>query len=140
MSKSAGKAPRPPTGKTASALHFTERNQQSGQSRAVSAVTGPKRSAGFLATTRLKKSGGSLVMTVPAPARKLLHLTEGQEMAVSVEGSKVIVEPASAGKVMQTRQPKYTLDELVAGMNPDTPLTNEERAWTDASPAGREIW
>jgi antitoxin ChpS len=79
-------------------------------------------------------------MTVPAPARKLLHLTEGQEMAVSVEGSKVIMEPAPVGEVMQTRQPKYTLDELVAGMNPDAPLTDEERAWTDALPAGREIW
>jgi antitoxin ChpS len=140
MAKSAGKAPFPPTGEATPSAYFAKRNPQSSQSRATNVAAGPKSGAGFLATTRLKKSGGSLVMTVPAPARKLLHLTEGQEMAVSVEGSKVIVEPASAGKVMQTGQPKYTLDELVAGMNPDAPPADEERTWTDAPPAGREIW
>jgi len=38
------------------------------------------------------------------------------------------------------RPPKYTLDELVAGHSADAPLGAEERAWMDASPAGREIW
>jgi len=79
-------------------------------------------------------------MTVPAPARKLLHLAAGQEMAVSVEGSKVIMEPMSAGEIPRTRRPKYTLEELVAGMNPDATISDDDRTWTDAPPAGREIW
>jgi antitoxin component of MazEF toxin-antitoxin module len=41
---------------------------------------------------------------------------------------------------MQSRRPKYTLDELVVGMNPELPLTDEERAWMDEPAAGREIW
>jgi antitoxin ChpS len=79
-------------------------------------------------------------MTVPAPARNLLHLTEGQEMVVSVDGTKIIVEPIPLGKPMQSRRPKYTLDELVVDMNPELPLTDEERAWMDEPAAGREIW
>lgn len=117
------------------------RTPKTGQFVAVGfAGKGPMPGAGFLAKTRLKKAGGSLVMTVPASARNLLHLREGQEMAVSVEGSKVVLEPMAAGKPMRVRRPKYTLDELVAGYNADAPLTDEERAWMDAPPVGREIW
>jgi len=95
---------------------------------------------GYLSRTRLKKAGGSLVMTVPASARNLLNLVEGQEMVVSVEGTKVIAEPVSLEPPVRVRRPKYTLDDLVAGMDPDTPLTDEEKAWMDAPPAGREVW
>ena len=95
---------------------------------------------GFLAKTRLKKAGGSLVMTMPASARNLLRLTEGQEMAVSVQGTKVVLEPMPTRKPMQVRRPKYTLDELVAGMDPDVSPEDAENPWMDAAPAGREIW
>jgi antitoxin ChpS len=104
------------------------------------AAAGTMPHPGVLAKTRLKKAGGSLVMTVPASARNLLNLVEGQEMAVSVEGSKVVMEPMPTAKAMRVRQPKYTLDELVAGMNPDAHRTEEERAWMEEPPAGREIW
>jgi antitoxin ChpS len=141
MTKSTGKAPASPKAKSAGSGHFAERHVGSGRFvTAGLATSGPTSGTGFLAKTRLKKSGGSLVMTVPAPARNLLHLTEGQEMAVSVEGSKVIMEPVPVGRPVRARRPKYTLDELVAGMNPDVPLTDEERAWMDEPPAGREIW
>lgn len=103
-------------------------------------VGAPTAKAGFLAKTRLKKAGGSLVMTVPASARNLLNLSEGQEMAVSVEGDRVIVEPVRPAKSMRIQRPKYSLDELIAGMHPDTPLTDEERAWMNEPPSGREIW
>ena len=96
--------------------------------------------AGFLSKTRLKKAGGSLVVTVPASARNLLQLFEGQEMAVSVVGSAVVMEPLPAAKPMRVRKPKYTLDQLVLGMDPDATLADEERVWMDAPPAGREIW
>jgi antitoxin ChpS len=104
------------------------------------ATSGTMPGAGFLAKAKLKKAGGSLVMTVPAAARNLLHLTEGQEMAISVEGSKVIMEPMPTTMAMRVQRPKYTLDELVAGYDADAPLSEEERAWMDAPPVGREIW
>jgi len=94
----------------------------------------------FLAKTKLKKSGGSLVATMPAAARNLLGLSEGQEMAVTVEGSKVIMEALPSTPPVRVRRPKYTLDELLADANPDAPMTDEEQAWHDAPPVGREVW
>jgi antitoxin ChpS len=97
-------------------------------------------STGVLAKTRLKKAGGSLVVTVPAAARRLLNLSEGQQMAISVEGSKVVLEAISGEAPMRVRQPKYTLDELLAGTEEVAQLNDEERAWHDAEPVGRETW
>lgn len=107
------------------------------------AAKGSSRSAGsgaFLAKTRLKKSGGSLVATIPAAARNLLQLSEGQKMAVTVEGSKVIMEAIPAAAPMRVRRPKYTLDELLVASDPEAPMTEEEKAWHDAPPVGREVW
>jgi hypothetical protein len=41
---------------------------------------------------------------------------------------------------MRVRRPKYTLGELVADANPDAGLSDEERAWQDQTPMGREGW
>ncbi|WP_354040332.1 AbrB/MazE/SpoVT family DNA-binding domain-containing protein [Devosia sp. UYZn731] len=92
------------------------------------------------ASAVLKKAGGSLVMTLPAAVRKALGLTEGAELSLAVEGSRVVMEPVTATVMQRVRRPKYTLDELVAGMNPEAPMTEEERSWYDAAPVGREIW
>jgi antitoxin ChpS len=37
------------------------------------------------------------------------------------------------------RKPKYTLEELVAQCDPNAPLSEEDRAWLDAPPVGREV-
>lgn len=92
------------------------------------------------ANTTLKKTGGSLVMTLPAAIRKALSLAAGTEMAVTVEGSKVVMEPVTATVAQAVRRPKYTLDELLTGSDPDVAMTDEERSWHDAAPVGREIW
>ena len=98
-------------------------------------------STDFSTTSKLKKAGGSLVLTVPAAARTMLDLTEGQEMIISVKGRQVIAEPAaSAPETIKVRQPKYTLDELLEGYDVDAPRSAEERAWIDAPAAGDEVW
>ena len=113
-----------------------------GQSLTIGFATkGPAVNGSFLTRSKLKKAGGSLVLTVPAAARNMLGLSEGQEMIVSVDGTRVIAEPVSPPQIrMKTRRPKYTLDELVKGCNPDLPLSEEERAWMDAQPVGNETW
>jgi antitoxin ChpS len=63
----------------------------------------------------LKKSGGSLILTVPAQARDALHLSEGQEMTVAVDGQRLVLEPATAAR------PVYTLEELLAQCDFDQP-------------------
>ncbi|GAJ91894.1 AbrB/MazE/SpoVT family DNA-binding domain-containing protein [Rhizobium rhizogenes] len=95
----------------------------------------------YSTTSKLKKAGGSLVLTVPAAARDMLGLSEGQEMIVSVKGRQVIAEPVSmTAKPIKVRQPKYTLDELLEGYESDVPLSAEEKAWMDAPPIGNEVW
>lgn len=109
--------------------------------RAVKLSAEPKGDAaqaggGFLARTRLKKAGGSLVMTVPASARNLLQLTEGQEMLVTVEDNKVVMEPLPPDMAApRVRRPKYSLEQLLEGME-----LEDGGAWLDAPPAGRETW
>jgi antitoxin ChpS len=88
---------------------------------------------GLASRTTLKKSGGSLVMTVPARARDALHLTEGQELTVSVDGSRLVLEPSRPAR------PAYSLDQLLADCDFGQPYSDEERAWLDAPPAGREL-
>jgi antitoxin ChpS len=84
-------------------------------------------------TTTLKKAGGSLVATVPAKARDALHLEPDAVMTVTVEGNRLILEPALPPR------PVYTLDELLAQCDFDVPYSDEEREWLDAPPVGREI-
>lgn len=94
---------------------------------------------GVLARTRLKRAGGSLVVTVPASARNLLSLTEGQEVDVSVEGGRVVLDPVGRG-TRTVRPPRYTLDELIADRDPAVALSDEERAWHDETAVGHETW
>ena len=95
---------------------------------------------GVLASTRLKRAGGSLVIVVPAAARNLLGLAEGQELAVSVDEGKIVLEPLSGAAPQRFRRPKYTLDQLVEGMDPDAPRRTEDQGWMNEPPAGREVW
>lgn len=95
----------------------------------------------FSTTSKLKRAGGSLVLTVPAAARNMLGLSEGQEMTVSVRGGQVIAEPVSSPqKTMKVRRPKYTLDELLENYDASSPRSAEEQAWIDAPAAGNEVW
>lgn len=90
-------------------------------------------STGLVTRTKLKKAGGSLIMTVPARARDALHLAEGQELTVSVDGDRLVLAPA------KPERPSYSLDELLAQCDFDQPYSDEERAWLDADPVGREL-
>lgn len=95
----------------------------------------------FSTTSKLKKAGGSLVLTVPAAARNMLGLTEGQEMIVSVKGKQVIAEAVYARpKTIKVRKPKYTLDELLEGYDANSPRSPEEDEWINAPSAGNETW
>lgn len=88
---------------------------------------------GLTSRTTLKKAGGSLIMTVPARARDALHLIEGQELTVAIDGNRLVLEPA------KPKRPSYTLDELLADCDFGQPYSEEERVWLDAEPAGREL-
>lgn len=83
--------------------------------------------------TKLKKAGGSIVMTVPAHVRHALNLAAGDTVKVAAEKGRIVVEP-----VRERR--KLSLDEILAKCNPDAPRSAEEQAWHDMKPDGGEIW
>jgi hypothetical protein len=82
------------------------------------------------------------IHAAPANARQLLPITERR---VRVEQGSVIPDgvPSSSVtkiKLRRVRSPRYRIAEMVVGMNPDATLTEEQRAWQEAPPTGREVW
>ena len=98
------------------------------------AIPKEKSTGHFIARVKLIKTGGSLVMTIPASARKALSLLEGEEMSVAIEGGAIRVEP------VRQERPRYTLTQLLAQCDPEKPYSDEEKRWANAEPVGREIW
>jgi antitoxin ChpS len=82
-------------------------------------------------TTTLRKVGGSVMMVVPPAILDQLGLQAGASVAMAVDGERLIVEPP--------RKPRYTLDELLAQCDPNAPFSDEDRAWVNSAPAGREL-
>ena len=82
-------------------------------------------------TTNLRKVGGSVMLAVPPVVLDMLHLQAGATVSLSVDGSRLIVEP-------QPRR-RYTLDELLAQCDPSAEPTDEDREWLEAKPAGNEL-
>lgn len=82
-------------------------------------------------TTNLRKVGGSVMLAVPPAILDLLRLQAGATVGLAVEGDHLVVHP-------QTKS-RYTLDELLAQCDPNAPITDEDRAWLEVSPLGREL-
>lgn len=80
--------------------------------------------------TRLRKSGGSLMMTVPKTILESLDLHADQELSISIENNSMVVKPKS--------RPRYSLKELLAQCDFSLPMAKEEREWLDAPTVGRE--
>ncbi len=81
-------------------------------------------------TAKLRAVGGSVMFAIPKPMLDGLDLHANQQVGVSISEGRMIVEP----KV----RPRYTLAELMAQCDLDQPMTDEDREWLDAPPAGRE--
>ncbi|MGA2851475.1 MAG: AbrB/MazE/SpoVT family DNA-binding domain-containing protein [Terracidiphilus sp.] len=82
-------------------------------------------------TTTLRKVGGSIMMVVPPAILDQLQLQVGAAVALTVDGERLIVEPP--------RKPRYTLDELLEQCDSNAPLSDEDRAWMNLRPVGKEL-
>jgi antitoxin ChpS len=82
-------------------------------------------------TTNLRKVGGSVMLAVPRAILDLLHLEAGATVGLAVDGERLVVQPQP--------KPRYTLDELLARCKPDDSASEEDRAWLNLSPTGREL-
>ena len=84
-------------------------------------------------TSKIRRQGGALVMTIPPALLKLLHVDAGDHMSLEVQDGQLIARPAlSATK-------RYTLAELLEGSESIAELT-AETAWArDGGPMGSEL-
>lgn len=76
----------------------------------------------------LRRSGGSLVMTVPKAYIEQNQLHDGSSVDLIVDGDRLIISAP--------RKPKYTLEELLAQMPEGLP---RDEVWDDMAPVGQEI-
>lgn len=79
-------------------------------------------------TVALRKSGGSLILAVPAFFAETNHLSAGDKVEISIEGQSMIVRPAR-------RIPHYTLEQLLAEHEGEVPRLPE---WENMPPVGLE--
>ncbi|UGA37594.1 AbrB/MazE/SpoVT family DNA-binding domain-containing protein [Chromobacterium haemolyticum] len=78
----------------------------------------------------LRRSGGSLIMTIPSAFAEQNHLSPGDSVVVDINGQSMTI---TAFK--QPRQ-RYDLEELVAATAPEF----FRPVWEDVQPEGQEIW
>ena len=82
-------------------------------------------------TTNLRKVGGSIMLAVPPALLDILHLTAGAEVGLAVDNGRLIIDPQV--------KPHYTLEELLAQCDDAVERTEEDAAWINAKPVGREL-
>ena len=82
-------------------------------------------------TTNLRKVGGSIMLAVPPAILDLLHLQSGETVGLAVENGRLVVEPKP--------RKRYSLDELLAQCDASAEINEEDRAWLDDEPVGREL-
>jgi antitoxin ChpS len=82
-------------------------------------------------TTKLRKVGGSVMFAIPKPLLASLGLSADRDVGLIVSKGRLIVDPRPAKR--------YSLEELIAQCDPQAPLSDEDRAWLDDAPRGREM-
>jgi antitoxin ChpS len=80
--------------------------------------------------TTLRTVGGSVMFAIPKAILESLNLVPNRQVGLSVLEGRLIVEPQP--------RPRYTLAELMEQCDLSAPMTDEDRAWLDAAPVGRE--
>lgn len=80
-------------------------------------------------TTQIKKWGNSIALRIPQLVAKELNFTPETQVELEVENNELRIR-------LKTRQAKYTLEELVAGITEDN--IHEEIDF--GPPVGREVW
>lgn len=80
-----------------------------------------------MGTVALRRSGGSLILAVPAAFAAQNHLVAGCQVAWKIEGDALVIKPA---------RKKPTLAELIAA----TPKDARADGWDEMPAAGDEQW
>ena len=76
----------------------------------------------------MRQVGGSVMLAVPPALLDVIGVGAGSTVDLDVDDGRLVVAPR--------RRPSYTLDELIAECDPT--VSDDERAWIDGAPVGRE--
>jgi antitoxin ChpS len=71
------------------------------------------------------------MLTVPPAILDLLHVHAGATVGLRVEGDHLVIYPNARSA--------YKLEELLAECDPEAPISEEDRAWLEGPPVGREL-
>lgn len=82
-------------------------------------------------TTKLRKVGGSVMLSIPPALLDVLNLTENTEVGLAIDNGCLVVGPSV--------QPRYTMAELLAASDYSQPQSPEDREWVDSSAVGGEL-
>jgi antitoxin ChpS len=83
-----------------------------------------------MTTAKLRKVGGSTMLAIPPSILDAMHLSATAAVDLSVEEGALVVKRARA---------RYTLDQILSECDAEAPVSDEDRAWLDAPPVGREL-
>lgn len=79
----------------------------------------------------IRKIGNSKGAVIPAPLLKELGVDAGQIMQANVMDGRLVIE--------KMNKPEYSLGELLAKCSPEVmALNDEDKAWLNDSPVGKE--
>lgn len=85
-----------------------------------------------MTTVTLRNQGRSVIMTIPQEILRLIDLSAGTKVDMNIHDGKLVIEPKE--------KPGYSLAELLTTCTEENmALTEEDRAWLEAKPLGKEI-
>ncbi len=80
----------------------------------------------------VKKWGNSLAARIPKAIADMIDLSLNQKINIEAKNGKIIITPVIEKK-------EYTMDELLSQCSSEnTKLDDEEKAWLNDKPIGRE--
>jgi antitoxin ChpS len=80
--------------------------------------------------SRLRTVGGSVMFAIPKAILEGLHLQLNASVGVSLTAGKPIIDPHP--------RRRYLLTEMIAQCDPEGMPTEEDLAWVNDAPIGRE--
>jgi antitoxin ChpS len=81
--------------------------------------------------TKLRKVGGSVMLSIPPVLLDELGLAAGADMELTVRSRKLVLEPKS--------RRRHALDELLKEEKSRGRRRRKDRVWTSGGRAGREL-
>ncbi|RNF36069.1 AbrB/MazE/SpoVT family DNA-binding domain-containing protein [Paracoccus methylarcula] len=81
--------------------------------------------------SHLFRLGDSVALAIPAAIMKQLALAEGEQVELTIDNERLIIA--------LRHRPKHDLDALLKQLDSDIEWDNEDRAWIDAAPMGKEM-